>query len=159
MGIHAKQLANFGGAGRVGAVGVRKVLLAEDLVHRGSLDDRVASILDEIGNQHLRDAFSNIDIRAEEGLRGALHGGIVEVENGDAGACSCAEAGARAASRRSRTERAEKIFGVFIVRFLGEDFLHAQGASKDGVARGYSVKNRHYGAGAQWVGRRFISGK
>ena len=83
-GVHAEQLAELGGAGGIGAIGVGEVLLGHDLVEGLALDDRVGAVLDQVGDEQVGDALADVDVGAEHGGGGGLHGGVVEVQDRDA---------------------------------------------------------------------------
>ena len=84
-GVNAQQLAEFGGAGGVGAVGVGEILLGHDFIQSLALDDGVGAVLDQVGDQQVGDAPAHVHVVAEHGGGGTHHGGVVEVEHGDAG--------------------------------------------------------------------------
>ena len=66
-GVHAQQLADLGGAGGIGAIGVGEVLLGHDLVQGLALDDGVGAVLHQAGHQQVGDAFADVHVGAEHG--------------------------------------------------------------------------------------------
>jgi len=100
-GVDAEQLANFGGAVGIGAVGVGEVLLGHDFVQRLAFDDGVGAVFDEVVDEQVGDALAHVDVAAEHGRGIGLHRSIVEIENGDAGFVSLG------AGRRLRETRGE----------------------------------------------------
>ncbi len=83
-GVDAEDLADLGGGGGVGAVAIGEILLGEDFVQRLALDDRKRAVGDQTVHQQIGDAFADVLVAAKELRNVALHGGVVEVQNGDA---------------------------------------------------------------------------
>jgi len=98
-GVNSEQLAQFCGAGGVGAVGVGEVLLRHDFVQSLALNDGEGAVLDQIGHQQVGDALAHIHIGAKQGIGGSAHGSIVKVQHCNAGP---ARRGGLGADRRRR---------------------------------------------------------
>src|SRR5580704_12456267 len=83
-GVHAEELADFGGAGGIGAVAVGEILFGEELVESCALNDGVLAVFDELLDEHGGDALADVLVGAEDGGDGGLDGAVVEVHDGDA---------------------------------------------------------------------------
>jgi hypothetical protein len=83
-GVDAEELADFRGAGGVGAIAIGEILLGEELVESGALDDGILAVFDELFDEHRGDALADVLIGAEDGGDGGLDGAVVEVHDGDA---------------------------------------------------------------------------
>ena len=83
-GVDAQNARDLGGGVRVGAVAVGEVLLGQHLVEFLALDDGVGAVVDQLVHQDVGDAFADVLVGPEERGDAALHGGVVEVHDGDA---------------------------------------------------------------------------
>src|SRR6185295_19456882 len=72
-GVHAQQLAQFGGARRVGPAAVGEVLLGHHLVERLAFHDRINTAADQIINHQVRNALTDVHVGAEDRRRTALY--------------------------------------------------------------------------------------
>src|SRR2546428_689189 len=61
-----------------------EVLLLEDAVELLALDDRVAAVAHQVGDEHIGDAFADVLIAAEEIDDPRVHRGVIEVQHRDA---------------------------------------------------------------------------
>ena len=87
-GVNAEELADFGGAGRIGAIAIGEILFGEELVESGAFDDGILAVFDELFDEHGGDAFADVLVGAEDGGDGGLHGAVVEAHDGDAVFCA-----------------------------------------------------------------------
>ena len=83
-GVDAEELADFGGAGGIGAIAIGEILFGEELVESGAFDDGVLAVFDELFDEHGGDALADVLVGAENGGDGGLDGAVVEVHDGDA---------------------------------------------------------------------------
>src|ERR1039457_4674276 len=83
-GIHAEHASDLGCAGRVGAVAVRKILLADDLVEFLALDYGIGAAGDEPIHQNVGYAFTDVLIGPKQCVYRGLHRRVVEIHDGDA---------------------------------------------------------------------------
>ena len=86
-GVDAKELADFGGAGGIGAVAIGEILFGEEFVECGAFNDGILAVFDELFDEHGGDAFADVLVGAEDGGDGGLDGAVVEVHDGDAVLC------------------------------------------------------------------------
>src|SRR6185436_18290283 len=64
--IHPQDAPQLGGAGGIGTVAVREILLGQDLVQGLALDHRVGVPLHQPVHDHVGDALANVHVAAED---------------------------------------------------------------------------------------------
>ncbi len=81
--VHPQQLAQFRRGRGIGAIAVGEVLFRQNLVQRLALDHSVGAVLHQARNQQVGNAFADVNVLSENGGHAAVHGGIIEVQDGN----------------------------------------------------------------------------
>ena len=78
-GVDAEDPRQLHRAGRVGAAALLEVLLLQHAVELAPLDHRIRAVADQVGHQHVGDAFADVLVAAEDVIHVVLHGRVVGV--------------------------------------------------------------------------------
>jgi len=93
-GVHTQQLADFGGGAGIHAAAGAEVLFSQKLVKGFSFNDAVLAVLQQLGNEQVRDSLAHVLIRPPDGLYFVSHGPVIKIHYSHAlfllgeGACS-----------------------------------------------------------------------